>query len=364
MTTREPLRVGIVGLGEAGDRIHLPALAKLPDVTVVGAADVSAELRARAGTRWRIPVHESLDALIEAARPDVVLIGTPPHLHAEQCIRALGAGAHVVCEKPFALDLDEVDRVIEAAGAASRQVALNHEFRAMPIFRAVVEATRRAPVDEPLFAQAWQLAYMPPWTATGWRGALRNHTLWDAGVHPIDLLMATFGETPHAVSASLSPAGGPEATGDAVVLATLHFSGGRLGQLTQCRISRGETRYLELRVETARSSLRASFGGRAEIRAGLGAGLAPMLRAEVGASGIAWEETGRRRRVLARNPGDPRVAATRDVLAASFAAFRDGSVPPTGATLGRDVVAVITACIESAEAGRRVEVARTVAVPA
>lgn len=354
------MRVAVIGLGEAGSLIHLPALAGLPGVTVVAACDPVAERRTQAAARFKVPVFESMEEALARTEPDVVIVGTPPHLHAEQCLRALAAGAHVVCEKPFAPTVAEATRIIEAARAAGRRVALNHEFRDMAIFRAVRDATRRAPVDEVVFAQAWQFVHRPPWDASGWRGAMPHHTLYDAGVHLVDLLMALFDETPHAVTASLSSAGGPETAPDAVVTATLHFSGGRIGQLTQCRVARGQARYLDVRAETARSSLRASFGGRAEVRAGLGGGLVPRVRVDVGASGIAWEEVGPRRRLLARNPRDPRVAATRDVLTATFAAFRDGTEPPTSGALGRDVVAVIAACVESAQTGRRVELAELV----
>src|SRR5262245_64061254 len=59
-------------------------------------------------------------------------------------------GAHVICEKPFVASLDEADRVMAAAEAAGKRIALNHEFREMPIFRALRDAA--APSDI-VFAQ-------------------------------------------------------------------------------------------------------------------------------------------------------------------------------------------------------------------
>jgi predicted dehydrogenase len=69
------------------------------------------------------------------------VIGTPPDSHFDYCLRSFAAGRHVICEKPFTSSIDEANQVIEAAAAANRRVALNHEFREMPIFRAF--ATRR-----------------------------------------------------------------------------------------------------------------------------------------------------------------------------------------------------------------------------
>src|SRR5262245_21894864 len=79
------------------------------------------------------------------ANANVVVIGTPPDSHASYCLKAFGAGAHVICEKPFVSSLEEADRVIAASEAAGRRIALNHEFREMPIFRALRDAA--APKD-------------------------------------------------------------------------------------------------------------------------------------------------------------------------------------------------------------------------
>src|SRR5439155_20513393 len=94
-------RVALVGLGYAGSRLHLPALTGLQAVTVVGACDLDPSRRARAAERWKIPVFADLDGLLERAKPDVVVVASPPDSHADCCLRSLAAGAHVICEKPF-----------------------------------------------------------------------------------------------------------------------------------------------------------------------------------------------------------------------------------------------------------------------
>lgn len=347
-------RVGLVGLGNAGFTLHLPALAGIPSASVVGACDLDASRRARAEARWGVPTFGDFDEMLQKARPDVVVIGTPPASHAEYCLRAVAAGKHVICEKPFVSSVEEADRVIAAARAADRYVAVNHEFRQMPIFKAVIDATYGSREREVVFAQVWQLMDLPPWAEPGWRGEMLQRTLYEAGVHLVDFLLALFREKPVAVSATVSTCGVRENESDAVALATFEFSRGRLANLVQNRLCKGETQYFEVRAETPTGSLRASFGGRARLTAGLMRSVRPHVRFEFGRAGIAWHEVGTRRTPLARNPEDPGMLATRLVFERTLAAFASGGAPPASAEDGRAVLEVIAACYLSAATGRRV----------
>lgn len=350
------MRVAIVGLGNAGFTLHLPALAGLPGVETVGAMDTDSERRTRAAGRFQVPVFADFDDMLAAGRPEVVIVGTPPSSHADYCLRALAAGAHVLCEKPFVSSLAEAEGVLEAARRAGRRVALNHEFREMPIFQAVRAAVGSGASGELVFAQAWQLMDLPPWAEPGWRGQMLQRTLYEAGVHLVDFLIALFGERPTAVQAWTSTCGVREGETDAVALVTLEFSRGRLAQIVQNRLCKGETQYFEVRADTARASLRASFGGRARLTAGLFRSTRPHLRVEYGTTGIAWREVGTRRHLLARNPRDPGMIATRLVFERSLTAFRNGGEPPASGEAGRDVLAVIGAAYRSAATGARVAI--------
>src|SRR3990170_7930558 len=73
---------------------------------------------------WKIPrAHGSYEALLADPEIDVVYNSLPNHLHAEWTIRAVEAGKHVLCEKPLALGVDEVDAMQEAARKHGRVVA-------------------------------------------------------------------------------------------------------------------------------------------------------------------------------------------------------------------------------------------------
>ncbi|HUF46339.1 MAG TPA: Gfo/Idh/MocA family oxidoreductase [Vicinamibacterales bacterium] len=348
-------RIALVGLGNAGFDIHLPALAGLPSVKVVGACDLDAARRERAAARHGVPVFDGFERMLAEARPDVVVIGTPPDTHADYCLKAIAAGAHVICEKPFVSSLAEADTVLAAATAAGRRVALNHEFREMPIFRALRDEAAKPETGALAFVQVWQLMDLPPWAEPGWRGQMVQRTLYEAGVHLVDFLMALFGEKPVSVQAATSSCGVRDEDTDAVALVTLEFSRGRLASVIQNRLCKGDTQYFEVRAEAANASLRASFGGRARISAGLYRSTTPHIRIERGISGMAWKEQGSRRTFLARNPKDPAVVATRFVIEKTLAAFADGTEPPASGADGRDVLEVIVAAYHSARTGRRVQ---------
>lgn len=351
-------RAAVVGLGDAGYSLHLPALAAIADVDVVGVCDLDSTRRARAVTRWKVPAFTEFEAMLANTRPDVVVIGTPPDTHAEYCRLSFAAGAHVICEKPFVPSLSEADELIAAAHSAGRGLALNHEFREMPIFRAIRDAVSHAPAEITV-AQVWQLIDMAPWSETGWRGQLRQRTLYEAGVHLIDFVLALFGERPVAVSATMSDGGAaPSDDGrggaDAIALATLEFSSGRLANVVQSRLCKGDRQYFEARVDTPRESFRASFGGRSRLSAGLLRSTQPHVRFEFGSSGIAWRESGARRTTMARNPSNPGMRATRDVFERTLRAFREGIAAPTTAAQARESLEVIAACYHSAATGERV----------
>jgi len=310
-------------------------------------------MRNRAASTWSVPVFDDFDRMLEESRPDVVIIGTPPDSHFPFGMKALRAGAHLICEKPFVNSLTEADELIAAAEAAGKQIALNHPFREMPIFKALRDEVASDRHGRLAFAQVWQMMDMAPWMEPGWRGQMLQRTLYEAGVHLVDYLIALFGENPRAVQAWTSTCGVREGKTDAVALVTLEFSEGRLASIVQNRLCKGETQYFEVRADASKGSLRASFGGRARLLAGLFRSTRPSVRMEYGVSGIAWAEHGAKRSFLARNPKDPGMFGTRRIIEESLKAFRDGTRPPVDGRSARDGLEVIAACYRSAETGRR-----------
>ena len=93
--------------------------------------------RAQAEADFGVVTHDSVDALFADPAVDVVVVGTPPSTHAEITLAALAAGKHVVSEKPFALHLADVDRMLTAAAGAGRMLTVYQSRRWDPDFVAV-----------------------------------------------------------------------------------------------------------------------------------------------------------------------------------------------------------------------------------
>jgi predicted dehydrogenase len=205
---------------------------------------------------------------------------------------------------------------------------------------------------------------LPPWDEpVAWRAAMPNRTLFEGGVHLVDLLLTLWGETPAAVYARHSPGLDTERDADAVHVVLLEFSGGRLAQITIDRLCKAGTRYVEVRADCERASLRASLGGRALLRVGKKRAEAAGVQLEYASGGLAWMERGLRRRTLARNPRQAGMRATGELLRQICTAIADGREPPSSGREAREVLRVIEAAYESAATGRRVELDAVAAGP-
>lgn len=131
------LRVGIVGTGFGG-AVHAPAYALHPRFEVVAiAAPTSAERVAR---ERKIPhAFGSVEAMIAGVELDVVSVASPPFDHHRSVLAALAAGKHVLCEKPFALNVAQAEEMAAAAHRAGTAAALAFEFRYVPAVVALKE---------------------------------------------------------------------------------------------------------------------------------------------------------------------------------------------------------------------------------
>ena len=118
----EPLRVGVVGLGYAGE-MHLKSFSRLPNVEPVALAGLEEGKLRELGGRYGVPnLYASWEELVARDDLDVVSVGAPNHLHAPIAISALEGGKHVLCEKPLARTGAEAEQIVEAARKANRVV--------------------------------------------------------------------------------------------------------------------------------------------------------------------------------------------------------------------------------------------------
>ena len=114
------VRWGLLSTANINRRL-IPALRASQRGELVAVASRSQAAAEAYAAQWEIPrAFGSYEAMLESGQVDAVYISLPNHLHAEWTIRALHSGVHVLCEKPFALSLAEVDAMIAAAQATAR----------------------------------------------------------------------------------------------------------------------------------------------------------------------------------------------------------------------------------------------------
>ena len=109
-----PIKVGLIGLGEVAQLMHLPLLADDWRFAIAAVTDVSPSLVDYVATRYGVPMrHASADTLIADPALDAVFILTPDHLHADLLDKAIRSGKHVFIEKPACLTADQLRPILD-----------------------------------------------------------------------------------------------------------------------------------------------------------------------------------------------------------------------------------------------------------
>ena len=126
------LRVAIIGLGRMGQR-HVEVAQRL-GMEICGLADVNSQVLKEVKNKYQITATAFTDAvgMLESIRPQVLVVATTAPTHAPFVIAAAELGVRfVLCEKPLATSLAEVDAIQEARDRYGIRVAVNHQMRFM-----------------------------------------------------------------------------------------------------------------------------------------------------------------------------------------------------------------------------------------
>jgi predicted dehydrogenase len=128
----EVIRVAVVGTG-FGEAVHLPALQQVSDFQIMAVSSRRAERAHVAAQAFGATIATTdYRELVERSDVDAVIIATPPHLHHSMTMTALGAGKHVLCEKPMAKTVAEAKDMLKMAERSKVVAMINHEFRFLP----------------------------------------------------------------------------------------------------------------------------------------------------------------------------------------------------------------------------------------
>ncbi len=188
-----PLRYVIIGCAASIVPTHLQALAQLSAAQIVGMADISAERGAARAAEVGCPFFVDHREALAELRPDVAVITTPHLFHPSIAMDCFAAGAHVLVEKPMAVEVAEADAMIAAAESAGRILAVNFQQR----FRPAIVYVRRL-VESGELGALLRVLCVEPWFRTAayyrtasWRGTWAGEgggVLMNQAPHTLDLL--------------------------------------------------------------------------------------------------------------------------------------------------------------------------------
>lgn len=226
--------IGIIGTGTIAS-YHAEGIDSIPGAELVAAYALDTG-QARAFARDRsIVSHETLDALLDDERVDIVAICTPSGTHLEPALAAAEAGKHVLVEKPLEVTLERCDRLIEGAERAGVKLGTILQARTNAnavAARAAIEAGR---LGTPILGSAYAKFFRTQeyYDGGGWKGTRAidgGGALMNQGIHAVDLLTWLMGPIVR-VTARTAALGHDRIEVEDVAVALLEFENGAFGTI-------------------------------------------------------------------------------------------------------------------------------------
>lgn len=225
-----PLRIGVLGAARITPMALLVPARRAADVSVVAVA-ARDPARARAfAARHGIPrVHDDYDALVRDPEIDAVYNPLPNSHHAPWTIRALDAGKHVLCEKPFAVDAAEAAHMAEAGRRNDRVLMEAFHYRYHPLFARVLDILDGGEIGRVRHLEAHFCIPLPRPGDIRYRADLAGGALMDTGCYTVSILRHLARAEPSVVAARARWTRGGV---DRWCAAELTFADGRTARLT------------------------------------------------------------------------------------------------------------------------------------
>ena len=243
------VHVGILGGGNISET-HARAAHETDGVEVAAIYGQNQEKAARLSATFGGKVCESVVELLEHRPLDLVMIGSPSGLHAEQGIAAARRGLHVLVEKPLDITTKSADALINECQTAGVKLGVFFQDRVAPDIRRLKQLLTDETLGKPILISARVKWYRPPeyYSSSRWRGTSAldgGGALMNQGVHTVDLLLWLMGEVRRVSARSLTALHDIEV--EDTVVATLEFRNGAIGTLEAATsVYPGYPRRLEL----------------------------------------------------------------------------------------------------------------------
>lgn len=256
-------RSAIVGTGDIAAE-HAAAIRGLGQrAALVAAVDLDPARAAAFAAEWHVPAtYASMALLLESEELDLVHICTPPATHVDLAVQCLRAAVMPVLEKPPALSLEQMDRLLEVERQAGVPVVVVFQHR----FGAGAERLRAlgasSGAGRPLVAVCNTLWYRgDDYFSVPWRGRWETEgggPTMGHGIHQFDLLLSILGDW-ETVTGIAGRQSRPTETED-VSAAVIRFSGGTIATVMNSLVSPRETSQLRIDYENATVELEHLYG--------------------------------------------------------------------------------------------------------
>jgi UDP-N-acetyl-2-amino-2-deoxyglucuronate dehydrogenase len=225
------IHLGILGGGGISDT-HARAASAIPGVRVVAVHGDNREKARRLAAAHDAPDFPTLAAFLAHRPMDVVAIGSPSALHAEQTIACARAGLHVLVEKPMAVTTEDAARAVFACEEAGVRLGVFFQDRLQPDLARLKAFLDASGLGRILLATGHVKWYRPPeyYSTSRWRGTWAldgGGAVMNQGIHTLDLMLHLLGDV--SVVSARAGALRHEIEVEDTAVATLEFRSGALG---------------------------------------------------------------------------------------------------------------------------------------
>jgi D-xylose 1-dehydrogenase (NADP+, D-xylono-1,5-lactone-forming) len=222
------LRWGLLSTAKINGKL-IPAIRNAKQSELVAVASRGEDKARSYARQWHIPHYfGSYENLLASDEVDVVYIGLPNHMHAEWMIKAMRAGKHVLCEKPFVLTLDEFDQVQAVQKETGMKVMEGFMYRHHPQTNMVLEMIAEGKLGDVLAVDGiFQFKLQDP-ANIRWNPKFGGGSLWDVGLYPMSFVQLVMGEAPINVVAKMRLT---DRGVDDLFVGQMEYSGSRFAQI-------------------------------------------------------------------------------------------------------------------------------------